>query len=618
MFKPKHQAGAVVEQHVSSKQRRFSAITSVRELTFLLLGETGVGKSTLINALANYLIFENLDDIEPDKALSLIPTKFYLYDPEQVSQEIAITSKASLLDKLRDHSSRNNEKHAVGQSSTQHPRTYVFDARLLNGEPVRVKLIDTPGMGDTRGVEQDKSNMDLIIKYIVNYPQINAILFLLKPNNSRLTVWFRLCIKELLKNLHRDSARNIMFMFTNARSTLYRPGDTMVSLSALLDVVQQDTGVHVPLDNSNIFMVDNEAYRFLLARDKVQFAAEDVAAFRNSWRRSSTTCQSLLNAAASIPFHATNQTINLYEVRRAVLALCQPLANIAADIASTKRAVDDQTAALNSLRTAVVDLEKTLTVTVPVAVKHQLSTLIVVCTHSDCVKHVEDEHGNTLVDYVVRCQQRCHLFHVPLNRVGDPHFADLPVMENHRCKKCQHEYNFHMMTNSEVRYEPRPILSQHARNQIAAEAIKVHQAQNAIKSLHNILDDLSRLEQRIISIGSRLADYIRHNSIVLYNDALLDYLDHLINDAKDAGPPGLDGSLQSKTKGLERIRRLHEGEKRLLTENHATGGSGPSERDIIAVFGELESLRNEGGVFQAFELEAPLRSFRIGVYSLFG
>ncbi len=75
-----------------------------------------------------------------------------------------------------------------------------------------------------RGIEQDKENFQNILAYISYYEEIHGICILLKPNNSRLTVMFEFCVKELLTHLHKSAAANILFCFTNARSTNYRPG----------------------------------------------------------------------------------------------------------------------------------------------------------------------------------------------------------------------------------------------------------------------------------------------------------------------------------------------------------------------------------------------------------
>jgi len=56
----------------------------------------------------------------------------------------------------------------------------------------------------------------------------------MKPTNSRLALTFRFCITELLTHLHRDAVYNIVFGFTNTRSSFYTPGDTYKPLKTLL------------------------------------------------------------------------------------------------------------------------------------------------------------------------------------------------------------------------------------------------------------------------------------------------------------------------------------------------------------------------------------------------
>jgi len=55
------------------------------------LGETGAGKSTTINAIANYLQYENFDDAMENEFVELISSKFELPDPE-TGETLTITS----------------------------------------------------------------------------------------------------------------------------------------------------------------------------------------------------------------------------------------------------------------------------------------------------------------------------------------------------------------------------------------------------------------------------------------------------------------------------------------------------------------------------------------------
>ena len=100
--------------------------------TYLILGETGSGKSTFINMLGNYFSDGNLED-PPNSLTVLIPTQYL-----QVS--------ASSL----DHS-ENNVRDGTSSQTTE-AQTYQW------ADP-GVAFVDTPGFADTRGVETDDKNV---------------------------------------------------------------------------------------------------------------------------------------------------------------------------------------------------------------------------------------------------------------------------------------------------------------------------------------------------------------------------------------------------------------------------------------------------------------------------
>lgn len=150
-----------------------------------------------------------------------------------------------------------------------------------------IRLLDTPGIGDTRGVFKDEENFDKVLEALAELKFVHAFCILLKPNNARLTVLFQYCVKQLLSRLDKTASRNIVFIFTNSRSTFYKPGDTLPPLKKMLKSVKDSSGVDIPFGKKNVFCVDNEAFRFLLAsKAGIKFQEDEKANYAASWEKS--------------------------------------------------------------------------------------------------------------------------------------------------------------------------------------------------------------------------------------------------------------------------------------------------------------------------------------------
>lgn len=250
------------------------------DINILLLGETGVGKSTFINAIANYLTYSSdFDKIESkaDKLSVLIPMIINVEDKYKKSHKIPIGKNDQ------------NEVLKIGESATQDVKTYVFP---IWDHQANVRIIDTPGMGDTRGIQQDHVNSENILSYISQLDELHAICFLFRPDNSRSTVFFQYCIAQIFSRLDKSARNNIIFVFTGTRGANYGPGDTIQVLRKTVeDIHKRPPHVQIPVER-NIFCFENESFKYLASLgavgEKVEYTKEDKDKFKESWRKSAS------------------------------------------------------------------------------------------------------------------------------------------------------------------------------------------------------------------------------------------------------------------------------------------------------------------------------------------
>jgi hypothetical protein len=282
---------------------------SVTEINVLLLGETGVGKSTFINAFVNYLVFDTLQQAEQGEPVVLIPVSFLITVGDQFDEFIV---------KFGDTDSNENHENQ-GQSVTQQCKSYIFN---LN-DKLRLRLIDTPGMGDTRGIDQDEKNIDHILTYVNNLPHLNAICLLLKPNTSRLNVFFRSCVNQLLAYITPIGYNNIIFCFTNARSTFFAPGNTGPLLRQMLKTKHHDD---IPFQKKNTFCLDSESFRYLAGRKRdVNFDDFQKRECINSWTTSVTESVRLLDFIRTREPYYLNDWQSLRKFALEISLLARPL-----------------------------------------------------------------------------------------------------------------------------------------------------------------------------------------------------------------------------------------------------------------------------------------------------
>ena len=431
------------EQHGSEFERYdkeelqalLNSLTALDNLNILILGETGVGKSTFINAFVNYLTFNTLDDaIKADGLNWVIPCAF----STQIMDRSNPDSKIQQI-KVKVGSRRDENDGSKGESATQETTVYPVTIGTTT-----IRLIDTPGIGDTRGLEYDQKNMADILATLSSYDELHGILILLKSNSARLTTMFSFCVTELLTHLHRDSARNMVFGFTNTRISNYTPGDTFGSLETLL---ARHPDVGLALSTHTTYCFDSESFRYLAAY-KNGTVMDNIEDFRRSWGHSRDEAMRLLNHFRSQSPHQVKSTISLNSTRQLISQMTVPMAEISQIINTNIALSEDKLKELGNERLKGDELRKLLTTQKVIFETTILADPRTVCCHGSCTEYRNDgnkDSNKKIIVYKSHCHSVCYLTGVTVDVQAHPGLIHCATFDGTMyCKHCSHRWDQHM------------------------------------------------------------------------------------------------------------------------------------------------------------------------------
>jgi hypothetical protein len=117
----------------------------------------------------------------------------------------------------QEHNSRNESNLDKNQSQTNAAMMYTFDRH----DGVQLRMLDTPGLCDTRGLEQDKEHKKSIAETIRAQVQtLDAVIIMANGTVERVGPGVEYALHTLAAMFPRSIADNIGFMFTNVPDAL--------------------------------------------------------------------------------------------------------------------------------------------------------------------------------------------------------------------------------------------------------------------------------------------------------------------------------------------------------------------------------------------------------------
>ncbi|XP_030579769.1 septin-1-like [Archocentrus centrarchus] len=188
-----------------TKKQKFGTLTGMTvgeknvnkiNKTILLVGETGTGRSTLINALLNYSMGVKFED----------EVWFQIVEEEKKSQTESQTSDVIVYE------------------------IFGYEGETL---PCSLTIIDTPGYGDTRGILCDDSINHKLLELFqseIESHEIHAVGLVMKATDNRLSDQPMSSFNSVMSLFGKDLEKNIVALITHSNGR--RPKNALEALKA--------------------------------------------------------------------------------------------------------------------------------------------------------------------------------------------------------------------------------------------------------------------------------------------------------------------------------------------------------------------------------------------------
>lgn len=461
----------------------------------MVMGATGAGKSTLINAMANYILGVDYHD----------EFRFILICDET--------------------------KESQAHSQTSLITAYTFYWQEGFNVEYNLVIIDTPGFGDTRGIEQDNRTVAQVRELFSekgknNIDQIHAVGFVAQASLVRLTAGQKYIFDSVLSIFGNDVQGNIFIMAT------FADNDEPKVMDAL-------TEAEVP--HADVFTFNNSAL----------YAQSKGIMTESYWKIGYESLQKFFDHLVQINVISLSLTREVLDERKKLEIILNGL----------QPKIQDITLKVESLRT---EEEILASICSDMAASESYKYKVKITKQ----RKVNLKPGT----YVTNCSICSFTCHRPCSISDDAKKYDCSAMDKNgkshaKCTVCpekcrwQDHYNNPYFFESYEVEETRTAEDLKKRYNIAEN--DKEGAQNALSKLHDELDDLAKKIYADIHEARRCKERLSAIALKPHPMSDVEYIDVLIEAEKNEKKEGSEGrvELYSKMKTKAEIMKKFSNEE---------------------------------------------------------
>ena len=346
---------------------KYSIEDEAEALTIMVVGQTGSGKTTLLNSLINYLMGIKYED---DFRYVII-----------------------------------NEFTGKNQSQSQTSDVNIYRIQKTDYFPP-ITIVDTPGFGDTRGIDYDRIITDKIGEIFKNkIDNINAICFVVQSYNVRLTSSQKYIFSSIMNLFGDDIAENFIAMLTfcdeGTPTILQSLSEKGSGFDLVKDKIKGDW--YFKFNNSAIFIENERESNIESSWDK---AMKNYENFMNKLislpQKSLTKSKEVLNERKEITVKIENLKLELENG----LSKLNSVKEVLKDIKLAKKEINDSK---NYVK--IIEVPKVEKIQLPVG---KYTTTCLKCNrtcHKFCAYSSNEDKIKCCAmrkEYCIICEGKCH------------------------------------------------------------------------------------------------------------------------------------------------------------------------------------------------------------------
>ncbi|CAI5678253.1 unnamed protein product [Oreochromis niloticus] len=496
------------------KSFSFGEESSKPNRTIMVLGATGAGKSTLINGMINYILGVKWED----------PYRLNLV----------------------------NETQSTSQAHSQTSEVTVYKVNHQDGFqiPFSLTIVDTPGFGDTRGIEKDREIVEQLRNLFSaqgGVSEIDAVCFVAQAALARLTPTQKYVFDSVLSIFGKDVAENIRVLVTFADGQRPPVLEAINAAGVPCPKTKDGLPVHFKFNNSALFANNKSA-----EEDRMSDDDDDEGDFDQMfWEMGTKSMKRLFAALNKIETKSLTLT---KEVLRERKQLENSVENLQVQVKLGLAKLEEIKETREKLKEYEAEIGRNENFEFEVTVKKPVQ---------------EDISGSG--NYITNCQQ-CHVTcHYPCGIPDDAGKCGCAAMgPNGNCRECPGKCVWNVHFNQKYKWEYKDVKEKRTIKELEEKYLKATGEKVNVQALVDKLNaEYDCLQADVVKLMEKSTKCLnRLKEIALKPNPLStpEYINMLIEGEKSEGKPGWKQrvqSLMSMKEKAETMAKIEQGKKLL-------------------------------------------------------